>query len=126
MRLRPSVLVFLLTAVVVFAAGCTTIVTGYIVYIDNDICQARSWDGDTIEDLWVLPGDKVVWVNTSEKELTLKFESDAIFGAKEVVVAAGKRATTNVVDGASGSVEYMVVPCDGGVGTPRVRVGAPP
>lgn len=111
-------------ALVVFVAGCSK--PGYIVYIDNTWCQALTWDGDKIDELWVFPGDDVTWVNTSDKELTIVFQDETVFGVKEVDIKIAGRAQLTVKLETRGGVDYVINPCDGEQGTPRVSVGDPP
>ncbi len=126
--MRTSRIVFLIAVIgfmAILGAGCTQSPT-YIVYINENGCTAVDLDGNKIDPLWVFPDDRVVWVNTSSKEMTIKFEDVSIFGVEDVPVEIGKRATLTVKSDATGSMDYSITPCSGGSGTPKVKVGDRP
>jgi hypothetical protein len=97
------------------------------VYIDHDACWAVDADGDKIETLWVFPNDRVVWVNSSDEDKTIKFDDATIFGATDFPVAIGERAILTVEADASGTISYNIVPNhDCPTGSPRVATGGGP
>jgi hypothetical protein len=118
-------LIVVVSFLAILGAGCSEPPT-YIVYIDEDGCNAVDLDGNKIDPLWVFPKDRVVWINTASMEMTIKFEDVSIFGVEDVPVAPGKRAILTVKSDATGSVDYSITPCSGGSGSPKVNVGDRP
>jgi hypothetical protein len=97
------------------------------VYIDHDACWAVDADGNKIEPLWVFPKDRVVWVNSSDEDKTIKFDDATIFGVTDVPVAIGARAILTVKADASGTISYNIVPNhDCPTGAPKVSAGSGP
>lgn len=113
---------------VMFIAGCCDCPPTLIVYISGSGCGARTADMKPIETLVMYPGDQVVWVNTSNTEMTVRFEDESFFGEKEWTIAPGKRKIMTVQSGASGSQEYTIIPCDvtQWPGSPEAKVGEDP
>jgi hypothetical protein len=116
----------------VLIAGCADEPT-HFVYVDSDPCGFHSVDGDDIYNLWVFPKDKVAWVNTSAKELTITFDSqppNLVFDVTEVVIKPNHRVTLTVNADATGSADYDIKECriepDAILGLPKVIVGEGP
>jgi len=118
-----SGLALLLVAAIV--AGCESPPT-HMFYIDEQGCYATGVDGDPIETLWMFPGDQVIWINRTSRDMTVSFENDAIFGVSEFTVPGGKRVILTVKADEAVTVDYSITPCDGAPGTPKAAVGDSP
>jgi hypothetical protein len=131
---KKYALCFLLTALILSICSCKESLPGYIVFIDDGGCIAKSIDGSPIEALWVYPGDKVIWINTGSETKTIKFENSLVFGTLDVRIAAESRLITTVKKGAPGKFTYEVLPCNAKAppkstiirGTPKAKVPPPP
>jgi hypothetical protein len=125
MKQARLIAVLLAIAMIPIMGGCDE--PQYIVYVEKSGCTAKTWDGDKIDDLWVFPKDRVVWVNIDDEEVTIKFLDINIFGVDAVTIPKGKRAKLQVKSDATGSTDYIIVDgtnCE--PAAPTVKVGDPP
>jgi hypothetical protein len=117
-----------LAGLILLGAGCNE--PTYIVYVHNDPCSIRSWDDDIIDELRIFPKDRVVFINATSTQLTIKFGDgtpNTVFDETEVVIEPNKRAMLSVKSDATGSLTYVISPCDSSMpGSPKVVVGDPP
>jgi hypothetical protein len=132
--LKKCAFALLLIALIFPLSSCKEVVPGYIVFIDDDGCVAKSIDGKPIETLWVFPGDKVIWINTGSDTKNVKFENSNVFGTLQVTIAAESRVITTVKKGDPGSIAYEITPCTAKAapksnitrGTPKAKIPPPP
>ena len=113
---------------IMFVAGSCDTVPTHILYIDVGGCGPRTAAGNPIEELVVYKGDQVVWVNTSNREMTVTFVDDSIFGEESWVLAPGKRKIMTVKAGSSMMQDYTINPCTATdwPGSPKTEVGEDP
>ena len=135
MNLRNLISIFAFFGILLTSSGCKEVVSGYILFIDDEGCRVKGMDRKPIEILWVFPGDQVIWINTSSETMTIEFNSDLVFGTEGLTIASGNRTITKVQKDARGSFEYTITPCkEGGDpsrinildGTPKGKVTDPP
>lgn len=133
MKAQKSLLILILLGFVVLLSSCEP--PTYILYIDKegccakDITQGSSTDplANRVEDLVVFKGDRVVWINTAEETMTVKFTDEEIFGVTMVTIEPLHREILTVQSrGENGRMDYVVTPCHGGSGSPKTRVGEDP
>ena len=80
-----------------------------------------------IDYLVVFKNDRVVWVNTSEETMTVRFTDDSIFGVAEVEIEPLHREILTVQSqGENGRMDYTIAPCHGESGSPKAVVGDEP
>ena len=125
MRLKQLVFGFMLFTCILLVFGCEPPPT-HILYITDFSCIARDAAGNIIDPLWLFPGDRVVWVNSSNREVTVKFEDERAFGMEEWTIASGRREIVYVKAEEEMAVDYIITPCEDPPGTPKAIFPPPP
>lgn len=102
MKLPRIAVALALLAAVFLLGGCNgeSSKCAMVVYIDGQ-GDFKTADGGKIDPLWVFRGDRVAFVNTSDKDYTITFESTDIFGVKELEVPMRSRREFTVLTNAS-------------------------
>jgi hypothetical protein len=122
MKVKLIILVFILLGLLLPLNGCKEVIPGYIVFIDEDGCCGKGMDGNPIVTMWVFPGDKVIWINTSSNPVTVEFENTGVFGIDKFEIPAGSRSISTVQKHASGSFDYMITPCNDKTDPSRINI----
>jgi hypothetical protein len=109
-------------------AGCAS--THYVEIYIADVAGSCELTADmgrsAIENVYVFPGDVIVWVNATDDDVAVTIDPGVI-EAPVFTLAPGKRAQTPVLTDASGDTFPISVECsEGGISGPKIVVGDPP
>ena len=106
----------------------------YIVYVHDDPCCIKSWNGNVIDQLWALPDDDVGWVNRATQKMTITFnegtEPNAVFEEKSISIGVNGSVETTVTGSLKGETDCNITPCVSELpiieAAPKVKVGEGP
>ncbi|MFH1754385.1 MAG: hypothetical protein ABIA59_01665 [Candidatus Latescibacterota bacterium] len=122
MKIKWIVFGLIVLGLILPISSCKEFVSGYIIFIDEEGCVPKGMDGNPIKTLWVFPGDKVVWINTSSELAAIEFDNASIFGSLRLNIDPGKRLISTVQKDATGSFDYTITPCASKTGPSKFNI----
>jgi hypothetical protein len=125
MSTRIVLALLLVAAALLLVVGCSKHYVDVYINEDGKIVLLNN-DPTTIEELFVFPGDFVVFNNMSGQEATLGFSAEGLFGTTTEVLGPNQRVILEVQAGAPAETEIAVSGAGWPSTGPKVKVGEGP